>query len=314
MSKVAIVGSGLIGRSWAVLFSRGGYNVVLYDVQQEQLTGALTVIEGQLKSLAETGLLQGKDPAECLSRISTVTSLQQALEGAFFVQECVPEQLELKKKIYGTLDELAAPGTILCSSTSCIVPSKFTEELKNRECCIVAHPVNPPHYCPAVEIIPAPWTSDSVKARTIEVMKEIGMQPVVAKKECDGFILNRLQYAVLMEGWRLVEEGVCGPEDIDTVMTGGLGLRWSFIGPFETANLNAPNGMRDYAERYSAGIVRVSETFGAPRAMEGATLDTVADYLDNKMPLDKLPEVRDWRDENLKKLAVFKQTMSEQPR
>lgn len=311
---MAIVGSGLIGRSWAVLFSRGGYNVVLYDVQQEQLTGALSVIEGQLNSLAETGLLQDKAPEECLARISTVTSLEQALEGAFFVQECVPEQLELKQKIYTTLDQLAAPGTILCSSTSCIVPSKFTEHLKNRENCIVAHPVNPPHYCPAVEIIPAPWTSDTVKASTIEIMKKIGMQPVVAKKECDGFILNRLQYAVLMEGWRLVEEGVCGPEDIDTVMTGGLGLRWSFIGPFETAHLNAPDGMRDYAERYSAGIVRVSETFGAPRAMTGPTLDTVADYLDNKMPLAKLPEVREWRDENLKKLAVFKQGMSEQPR
>lgn len=314
MSKVAIVGSGLIGRSWAVLFARGGYNVVLYDVQQEQLTGALDVIEGQLKSLAETGLLLDKDPAECLGRISTVTSLKQALDGAFFVQECVPEQLELKLKIYKELDQLAAPGTILSSSTSCIVPSKFTEELVNREHCIVCHPVNPPHYCPAVEVIPAPWTSEAVKGKVIEVMRGIGMQPVVAKKECDGFILNRLQYAVLTEGWRLVEERVCGPEDIDTVMTGGLGLRWSFIGPFETANLNAPNGMRDYAERYSAGIVRVSETFGAPRPMEGSTLDTVSEYLDNKMPLDKLPEVREWRDENLKKLAVFKQGMAPQPR
>merc|ERR1712113_405348 len=90
--------------------------------------------------------------------------------------------------------------------------------------------------------------------RAVQVMEGIGMKPVVAKKECDGFILNRLQYAVLQEGWRLIQDGVCDAKDIDTVMTAGLGIRWSFIGPFETAHLNAPDGMRDYAERYSAGI------------------------------------------------------------
>lgn len=165
-----------------------------------------------------------------------------------------------------------------------------------------------------MEVIPAPWTSDVTKARAIEVMKQIGMKPVVAKKECDGFILNRLQYAVLQESWRLVEDGVCDPEDIDTVMTGGLGLRWSFIGPFQTIHMNAPEGVRDYAERYSAGIVRVSSQFGEPREMAGETLDKVAEYLEGEVPTEKLKENLAWRDEVLKKLAIFKRDMPDKPK
>ena len=154
-------------------------------------------------------LLSGREPAECFSRVSTSTSLSSAVEGALLLQECVPEDVELKRKVFSELDTLVSDTTILSSSTSCIVPSKFTESLSHRSNCIVSHPVNPPHYCPAVEIIPAPWTTDLVKDKTISIMKQIGMKPVVAKKECDGFILNRLQYAVLQESWRLVEDGVC---------------------------------------------------------------------------------------------------------
>ena len=311
--KIAIVGSGLIGRSWAVLYSRGGYNVVLYDVQEQLMVEALDVINTQLHSLHDSELLLGLNPEECYSRISTCASLGEAVDSAVLVHECVPEVVELKRKVFLELDELVTDSTILCSSTSCIVPSKFTEGLVHAANCIVGHPVNPPHYCPAVEIIPAPWTAAQTKATTIAIMRRIGMKPVVAKKECDGFILNRLQYAVLQEGWRLVEDGVCDAEDIDNVMTGGLGIRWSFIGPFQTAHLNAPGGIRDYANRYSDGIVRVSKQFGEPRPFSGATLESVAGYLEGEMPVEKLGEAREWRDGVLKELAIFKQSIPEKP-
>ena len=168
------------------------------------------------------------------------------------VHECVPENLALKQRVFSDLDSLVTDTTLLLSSTSCIMPSKFTESLTHRGNCVVCHPVNPPHYCPAVEVIPSPWTLPESQARAVQVMKDIGMKPVVAKKECDGFILNRLQYAVLQEGWRLVQDGVCDAKDIDTVMTAGLGIRWSFIGPFETAHLNAPDGMQD-TSKYCCG-------------------------------------------------------------
>ena len=258
-------------------------------------------------------MVSGRDPAECFSRVSTCSSLSSAVEGAILLQECVPEDLDLKRRVFSELDSLVSDTTILSSSTSCIVPSKFTESLSHRSNCIVSHPVNPPHYCPAVEIIPAPWTSDHVKEKTISIMKQIGMKPVVAKKECDGFILNRLQYAVLQESWRLVEDGVCDPQDIDTVMTSGLGLRWSFIGPFETIHLNAPGGVRDYAARYSDGIVRVSQQFGEPRHMTGDTLDQVTKYLEEDVPMSKHKDNLEWRDGILKQLAVLKQSLPDKP-
>ena len=140
------------------------------------------------------------------------------------------------------------------------------------------------------------------------------MKPAVMKKECDGFILNRLQYAVLQEAWRMVEDGYCEPKDVDTLMTGGLGLRWSFIGPFETIHLNAPQGVRDYAERYSEGIVRVAQQFGEPRPMSGETLETVAKYLEEDVPLESHSAALKWRDGVLKDLAVFKNSMPDKPR
>ncbi|EDO27740.1 predicted protein, partial [Nematostella vectensis] len=157
-----------------------------------------------------------------------------------FLQECTPENLELKKKVFQNLEAtLSSSEVILASSTSCIMPSKFTESLQLRQRCIVAHPINPPYYVPLVEVIPAPWTDASVIEQTIKLMKDIGQSPVLLKKETNGFIVNRLQYALIAEAWRLVEEGICSPEDVDTTMTEGLGLRYSLIGPFETMHLNA---------------------------------------------------------------------------
>ena len=111
----------------------------------------------------------------------------------------------MKAKVFHQVDGLVGDTTILASSTSCIQPSTFTEKLKHRQNCIVAHPVNPPHLVPLVEIVPAPWTSPDVVTMTIELMKKIGQSPVLVKKEVDGFVSNRLQYAMLMEAWRLVE-------------------------------------------------------------------------------------------------------------
>ena len=239
--------------------------------------------------------------------------MKEALENAVLAHESVPEDIDLKRKIFAMMDELILEDAILCSSTSCIVPSIFTRDLKHKANCIVGHPVNPPHYCPAVEIIPAPWTSPTIRARTIEIMESIGMLPVVAKRESDGFILNRLQYAVLQEGWRLIRNGVCDAKDIDAVMTGGLGLRWSFIGPFETAHLNAPEGIRDYAERYSDTIVRVSKSFGKPEPMSGEVLASTAEYLEKEMPIDKLEDTRTWRNDVLKRMAVFKNSLPPKP-
>eukprot|EP00042_Codosiga_hollandica_P047264 m.509994 g.509994 ORF g.509994 m.509994 type:complete len:232 (-) comp57413_c0_seq4:74-769(-) len=152
--------------------------------------------------------------------------------------------------------------------------------------------VNPPHVIPLVELVPAPWTHPDVLARTRALMAAIGQSPIVVKKEVNGFILNRLQYALLMEAWRLVEDGVATAEDVDTAVSDGLGLRWSFMGPFKTIDLNAPSGLADYCERYGANITAVCEeqgTLGA-RSLKGSTTALAIDAeMRQSTPLQDLP-------------------------
>lgn len=149
------------------------------------------------------------------------------------------EKLELKADVFKQLDEVASDDIVLGSSTSCFLPSLFSQSLKHRSQVVVAHPVNPPYYIPLIEVVPAPWTSDEVVKRTRALLEDIGQKPVTLKKEVPGFSLNRIQYAILNECWRQIADGVMSVEDVDTVMSDGLGLRYAFMGPYETAHLNA---------------------------------------------------------------------------
>ncbi|XP_061313681.1 lambda-crystallin homolog isoform X4 [Pezoporus flaviventris] len=239
-NKCSATGGGLIGRSWAMVFAAGGFKVKLYDVAQQQLTSALENIRKQMKDLEESGFLKGSLSVEQqLALISVCTDLKAAVEGATFIQECTPENLELKKKIFSQLDLIVSDNAILSSSTSCLLPSKLFTGLKHVKQCIVSHPVNPPYYVPLVEIVPHPETDPSTTERTYALMKKIGQSPVKLNREIEGFALNRLQYAVISEAWRLVGEGVISPADLDLVMSDGLGMRYAFIGPLETMHLNA---------------------------------------------------------------------------
>ncbi|KAF6118144.1 crystallin lambda 1 [Phyllostomus discolor] len=248
-SPVLIVGSGLIGRSWAMLFASGGFRVKLYDIEQQQITDALENIRKDMKLLEQSGSLKGSLSAEQqLSLISGCSNIQEAVEGAMHIQECVPEDLELKKKIFAQLDGIIGDGVILSSSTSCLLPSKLFAGLVHVKQCLVAHPVNPPYYVPLVELVPHPETAPATVDRTYALMQKIGQSPVRVLKEVDGFVLNRLQYAVISEAWRLVQEGTVSPSDLDLVMSHGLGLRYAFMGPLETMHLNA-EGRENETER-----------------------------------------------------------------
>jgi L-gulonate 3-dehydrogenase len=249
MPSVAIVGTGLIGRSWAVLFARSGWDVRLSDPNPEVVESAPRLIREALHDLAAHGLVE--NPAGAAERVRTARSLSEALEGADFVQENGPERLEAKRAIFAALDGMAPQGAILASSTSAIVSSLFTESLPGRARCLVAHPVNPPHLVPVVELCGAPWTDPAVVARARSIYESLGQAPITVHREIDGFVLNRLQAALLAEAFRLVGEGVVDPRDLDRTVKDGLGLRWAFMGPFQTIELNAPGGLSDYCARYA---------------------------------------------------------------
>ncbi|XP_069859266.1 lambda-crystallin homolog [Dipodomys merriami] len=311
---VVIVGSGLIGRNWAMLFASGGFKVKLYDIEQQQITNALENIRKEMKLLEKSDALKGSLSAEQqLSLISGCTTLAQAVEGAVHIQECVPENLELKKKIFAQLDRIVDDRVVLSSSSSCLMPSKLFVGLAHVKQCIVAHPVNPPYYVPLVELIPHPETAPATMDRTHALMRKIGQSPVRVLKEIDGFVLNRLQYAIISEAWRLVEEGIVSPSDVDLVMSDGLGMRYAFIGPLETMHLNA-EGVVSYCDRYSEGMKRVLKTFGPIPEFSRATVEKVNQDMCLKVPDDPehLAARRQWRDDCLMRLAKLKNQVQPQ--
>jgi 3-hydroxyacyl-CoA dehydrogenase len=204
--KVAVVGSGLIGRAWAVVFASHGWRVSLYDISPDVADAARSQVDHALKELAAHGLIA--DPTGALDLIEPSSTLADALEGAALVQENGPEILEVKRALFKELDTLAKPDTILASSTSFIVASRFTEELAGRHRCLVAHPVNPPHLVPIVELCPAPWTAPDVVERARTIYEGVGQVPVLVRNEVFGFVLNRLQAVLMAEAFRLVGEGI----------------------------------------------------------------------------------------------------------
>ncbi|XP_045910990.1 lambda-crystallin homolog isoform X2 [Micropterus dolomieu] len=206
MKIITVIGSGLIGRSWAMVFVSGGIRVKIYDNQPGQAAKAVTEIRKQLEELEEAHMLRGELTAtQQLALLSSYDDLAQALEGAFFVQECVFEQLEVKQSVFQEIERLVGKDIILSSSTSCLVPSNVFSKVQNRSRCLVSHPVNPPYHVKLVELVPHPETVTAVMDTTHALMTKVGQAPVRLKKEIDGFALNRVQAAIIAESWRLVE-------------------------------------------------------------------------------------------------------------
>src|SRR5262245_9832078 len=300
----AIVGAGLIGCAWANVFARAGWNVRVWDPVAEQRANAKAQITQSLHDLARHGLVD--DPQGAANRIEVVDQLAAAVRDAEYVQESGPENLETKLATFAELDAAAAPATILASSTSAIVASLFTEKLTGRARCLVAHPVNPPHLVPVVELCGAPWTAPETIRRARSIQSEIGQAPIEVKREIDGFILNRLQVALLTEAFRLVQEGYVTPQDLDKTLADGLGLRWSFMGPFETIELNAPGGIADYCRRYGASLSALS--VANPAIYGGDNLDRILAQWEKALTPDQVAARMRWRDRRLAALRAHQRS------
>ncbi|QTP55362.1 3-hydroxyacyl-CoA dehydrogenase [Billgrantia sulfidoxydans] len=307
-ARIGIVGAGLIGRAWAIVFARSGMSVSLYDVDAGALDKAREAIRQSLTDLQQAGLIEDVDAP--LARIQTQSDLTQAMAGVEYVQECGPENVEAKRRIYADLEAVVASDTVLASSTSGIAASQFTDHLSHPERCLVAHPVNPPYLIPLVEVAPAPATSQAAVNRTMRLMEQANQAPILVRKEIQGFILNRLQGALLNEALRLFRDGYVSAEDLDKTVKHGLGLRWSFMGPFETIDLNAPSGVVDYGQRYGPLYRDVDRQRGGDDPWETTNLAALGEARREQLPSDGLAERQAWRDRRLMALMAHQRHLS----
>jgi len=291
--KIACVGAGLIGHSWATLFAVKSMSVNLQDLREEILAEALTKIESNLDFLAEKGVIRSEEAEAALRRIKTTTSLSEAVGDADYVQESVFESYEAKKKVFGEMEAEAPPEAILASSSSALLMSEIQEATAKPDRCLIAHPFNPPHLVPLVELVPGNKTSPETIKTTYEFMLKLGKVPVVLKKEVPGYIANRLSMRLYEEAVDLVDEGVATVEDVDRALSAGPGIRWAIMGPHLTYHLGGGPG----------GIEHWFETFGKAFFSPSAAKKVIEGVKEMEIVKTKsMEELVRWRDKKLVEL------------
>ena len=243
IKNVACVGGGVIGSSWAIQFAMRGLDVVLYDINDEQLEKSRAQMGKSLASLLRYKAIDEEKKAAILRRVTFTTSMESAVKDAQFIQESGPERLEIKQSILAQVEQYAAPQAIYASSTSGLLISDICAKAAHPERCIGAHPYNPPHLIPLVELTRCDKTDEAVVSLAYDFYQSIGKEAVLLRKECPGFIANRLQLALYREVQDLVMRGVCSVEDADKALVYGPGIRWAIFGHNMIMQLGNPGGL-----------------------------------------------------------------------
>jgi L-gulonate 3-dehydrogenase len=298
--NLVILGAGSIGISFAAVFSDAGWSVQLADPDAARRNAAQAAIAVQMEAIALAGLRRnGAGP------VVVVQDSVAALPNADLVIEAGPERLETKQAIFAQLLELTRADTILATASSAITMSRIVTDSAQQGRCLVAHPVNPPAVLRLIELVPAPATAPEAMQRAAAFFADAGFAPVALGHEVDGFVLNRLQGAVLREAYRLVDEDVIDAVGLDTVMRLGLGPRWALSGPFETAELNTPGGIRAHAARMGPAYRAIGEGRGETGCdWSDALIDKVDASRRRVLPLDGLPDRVNWRSRSVARLVA----------
>jgi 3-hydroxybutyryl-CoA dehydrogenase len=237
MDRLAIIGSGTMGHSIALHAALSGFHVCLWGVDELNLAEARCGIRKKLAVLAGNEFVSQKESEHVLHRILFTCCLEEAIKGAAFIIEAIPEQGTLKQDLFTRLERQINPAVILASNTSGLSPGKLASVLSRPERFIVTHFWNPAHLIPLVEVAMGPFTSENTVSRTLALLRKMKKRPIVIRKELPGFIGNRLQCALLREAQYLLEEGYASKEDIDAAVEYGIGRRLSVTGPLVSADL-----------------------------------------------------------------------------
>ncbi len=239
ITRVAIIGTGVIGASWASYFLARGLTVTATDPSPGAEAALRAAVALHWPSMVGMGLAEAADPA----RLRFVPTPEEAVADAQFVQENAPERLELKRELFARLDTAAPAEAILASSTSTIMVSQFQDACALHPGRVVlGHPFNPPHLVPLVEVAGGAQTSAEAVQRAMDFYRAIGKHPIHLKREIRGHVANRLQAALWQEAFNLVQAGVASVADVDAAIAHGPGLRWALLGPFLNLHLSGGAG------------------------------------------------------------------------
>jgi carnitine 3-dehydrogenase len=250
---VAVAGAGLTGASWAGLFAAAGLETRLYDVRADALPAALERATRAARFLERHGLADADKVATGLAALSATTDAAEAFSGALLVQECVREDLALKREVFALVDGLVAPDALICTSSSGLSISALQTAAGRPERCLAAHPYNPPHLVPLVELAPGALTAPEAIERAREFYAGVGKEPVVLTCDVPGYVANRLSAALWREAVDLVRRGVASVDDVDRAVREGPGLRWSVMGPHLLYDLGGGRtGIRGHLEHLAA--------------------------------------------------------------
>lgn len=309
MKKVACVGAGTIGSSWAACFLMHGLDVAVYDIYEQQLIVSKEKINNILKDFVQFNIITDVEAEDAIKKVSFTTNMEKALKHAEFIQESVLEQYEVKEKTIQEIDKYASSDTIISSSSSGLLASKLQSFSKFPDRVIVSHPFNPPHLIPLVEIVRA-GASDITVNRILSLFEQIGKKPIIINKEIPGHVANRIQAAVWRESIDLVLNGVCSVKDVDAAVCYGPGLRWALFGQHMIFNLGGGDG----------GINHFMDNFTSPHESWWADMatwdkmpigarDKLVDGIKEETSGRSIKEIAKWRDEKLVKLLQLLEFM-----
>ncbi len=301
--RVACVGAGFIGQDWATLFSSKGLKVILQDVSEAVLEKSMRSVRSNLLFLEANNVLKQGEAEAALKRIKTSRLIGEAVCEADYVQESVPDDYDIKKKVYKEMDAIAPDRAILASSSSGLLMTEIQKVTTRPGRCVLVHPVLPLYLIPLVEIVGGGQTSPETLIAAHDFMKNLGKVPILLKREVSGYIVNRLQAALLREAIDLIDKGVATAEDVDKAFCMGIGLRDPIIGPFLRIHL-AGGGIERFIENFSQSYRHRWETMESWTSIPPSAAKKVIGGVKEMEIVRKktLAEIKSWRDEMLVKL------------
>lgn len=301
--KIGIVGSGLIGAGWAAFYAAKGLAVSLFDADAGARQAGRERTLAYLASLREHGLLDPEAHDRAAASVAVTDDLSEAVHGARLVQESVTERYDVKKEVLRQIDRAAEPETIVASSSSGLLISELQTAMEHPGRSLIAHPFNPPHLIPLVELVPGEQTDPRVLAEVKTLLESLGKVPVVLRKEVPGHLANRLQAAVWREAVDLVLRGVASVADVDKALVAGPGIRWALLGPHMVFHLGGgPGGIRHFVDHVGASWDKLWTDMASWTTLPAQTADALAAGVEEEVDGRSVDVIARWRDEKVVQL------------